>query len=191
MKRILLTGAAVAGLFTAGITAAATAASPKPAKSTNQTSLKTTTKTVSASATCKVTLTTMAPPGSIDVTAGGDSGTQFGKQGCGKPLGSGISHATFALDDAGDLSGTVQHWFTTGQLFGSYQLTPAEASGPPTATSFGQASYTGTITIKGGTGALKGATGSGKMTCSTMDAVHYSCTEKVKLSQTVKVISTK
>jgi hypothetical protein len=186
LKRILLTGAAVAGLFTAGITtAAASAATSRPAAS--QKKLTTTTKTVSASATCKVNLTTAAPLGSIDVTAGGDSGSQFGKQSCGTPLGAGVSHATFALDDAGDLSGSIQHWFPTGQVFGTYTLTPGAAAGPPTSTSFGQASYTGTLTIKGGTGALKGATGTGTMTCSTNDAVHYTCTEKLKLTQTVKV----
>jgi hypothetical protein len=186
LKRILLTGAAVAGLFTAGITTAATAAGPKPASSTIQKKL-TTTKTVTASATCKVNLTTAAPLGSIDVTAGGSSGIQFGKQFCGTPLGAGISHATFTLSDSGDLSGSIQHWFPSGQVFGTYTLTPGASSGPPTATSFGQASYDGTVTIKGGTGALKGATGSGTMTCSTNDAVHYTCTEKLKLAQTVQV----
>jgi hypothetical protein len=188
LKRILLTGAAVAGLFTAGITTAASAAAAAPA--TSQKHLTTTTKTVSASATCKVSLTTAAPTGSIDITAGGDSGSQFGKQACGTPLGAGLSHATFALDDAGDLSGSIQHWFPTGQVFGTYTMAPGAASGPPTATSFGQASYDGTVTIKGGTGALKGATGTGTISCSTNDAVHYSCTEKLKLAQTVKVAVT-
>jgi hypothetical protein len=184
LKRILLTGAAVAGLFTAGITAA-TAAASTPAKSHTKTT--TTTKTVSASASCKVSLATAAPAGSTSVVAGGESGSQFGKQSCGTPLGSGLAHATFTLADSGDLSGSIQHYFTTGQVFGTYALTPGSASGPPTATSFGEASYTGTITIKGGTGALKGATGSGTLACSTVDAVHYTCTEKLKLTQAVKV----
>jgi hypothetical protein len=172
LKRILLTGAAVAGLFTAGITTAASAAATPP-----------TTKTVTATAKCKVRLTTQATPGQIAVTAGGDSGNQFGKQSCGKPIGAGLTHATFSLADSGDLSGSIQHYFTSGQVFGTYTMSPTSTG----TFSFGSAEFEGTVTIKGGTGALKGATGTGTIDCTTNDSVHYSCTEKLKLSQTVKV----
>ena len=192
MKRILLTGAAVAGLFTAGITAAASAA---PVKYTTknvtkyvtvtETKLKSETKTVSASATCKLTLTTQADAGTTAVTAGGESGSQFGDATCPTPLRGGALKATFTQDDSGDLSGSIQHWFKTGTVYGTYSLQPGAPVGPPTSTSFGQAAFTGTMTIKGAGGALSGTTGTGKLTCSTDDSVHYSCTEKLSLKQTV------
>ena len=194
MKRILLTGAAVAGLFTAGITTAASAA-PAKFKTKNvtrfvtvtQTKLKTETKTVSSNATCKLALTTMAPPGTVTVTQGGQTGQQYGSAHCPHPLSSGAARASFALDDAGDLSGKIQHWFKTGTVFGTYTMSPTAPTGPPTTTSFASSAFTGTVKITGGGGALAGTTGTGTMSCTSDDSVHYSCTEKVKLSQTVKV----
>ena len=41
--------------------------------------------------------------------------------------------------------------------------------------------------VTGGTEALKGVTGTGTIKCSTLDEIHYSCSDSLKLSQTVKV----
>jgi hypothetical protein len=181
LKRIVLMGAAFAGLFTAGIAATASAATP----ATRVT--KYATKTVHATATCKLALTTVAPPGSSAVEAGSPAGTNYGTSSCagGKP---GTARQVYTEDSAGDLTGKVQQWFATGTLYGTYTLTPSSSSGPPTTTTFGAASYSGTVTLTGAGGALKRTTGSGKMTCSTTDSVHYSCTESLKLTQTVKTL---
>lgn len=179
MKRMFLTGAALAGLCTAGLPAIAVAATPK------KTELKTKTVTVKTTASCKPRLTTQVAAGATTITQGAPSGTMFGASGCGKPLGAGVTRAIYSLDaDSGDLTGTIQQWFNGGSVFGTFDLAPAQPSGPPTSSSFAQEAYSGTVKIKGGTGTAKGATGSGKMTCTTSDALHYSCTETVKLSQT-------
>lgn len=183
MKRILLMGTAVSALFTAGIsTATAVAASP------TKTVKKTVTKTVPVSATCKLALTTLAPAGSTAPVAGGQQGVNAGATSCNAPLSRGFSRQSYTLDTAGDLNGKIQSWFGSGSVFGTYTLTPSSASGPPTTSSFGSAAYTGTVKITGASGTLKGATGTGTLTCSTSDSVHYNCTEKLKLTQKVKTI---
>jgi len=48
--------------------------------------------------------------------------------------------------------------------------------------SFAASSYTGTITIKGGTGAYQKAKGTGTLTCQSPDSVHLTCVEHLKLA---------
>ena len=184
MKRIVLTGAAVAALFTAGIPAAASAAGSAHTKKT------TTTKTVTTHASCKLSLTTVAPPGSSGVEAGSTVGANFGNSTCSSER-PGIARQMFSVDAAGDMTGKLQQWFATGSLYGSFKLTAASLSAPPTASSFGKAKYTGTVTLSGASGGLKGITGSGTMTCYTPDSLHYTCMEKLTLSEQVTVTPTK
>ena len=175
MKRILFTGAAVAALFTAGIPAAMAAT---PAHQTKKTA---TTKTVTTHESCKLSLTTVAPPGSSGVTAGATSGTNFGKSTCSSAR-PGVARQAFKIDTAGDMSGKVQQWFATGSVYGTFQLTAASLSAPPTASSFGKAKYTGTVKLTGASGMMKGISGTGTMVCSTPDSLHFTCVEKLTLS---------
>lgn len=183
MKRIVLMGTAVAALFTAGITTAATAAASTKA----HTKTKIEKKTIHVNATCKLALTTVAPSGTTGVTPGSATGNNYGTSNCGKSLSSGAARQTYSLTDAGALTGKIQHWFKIGTVYGTFTLTEMPASAPPTTTTFGAASYSGSVKITGGGGLLKGTTGGGTMSCSTTDSLHYTCTEKLKLAQTIKV----
>jgi hypothetical protein len=189
LKRSVLIGTAVAGLFTTGITAAASAATPKTKSvyvTVTESKTKTEMKSVAVNATCKLALTTVIPGGTNAVLPGSQSGTNAGSTSC-QGLGAGISRQSFSLNTSGDLTGKIQHWFGAGTVFGTYTLSPSAPSGPPTSTNFGQAAYSGTVKITGGGGGLKGTTGTAKLSCTTNDSVHYSCTEALKLTQMVKV----
>jgi hypothetical protein len=185
LKRIVFTGAAVAALFTAGIPAAAMAAPPA-----HQTKKKTaTTKTVTTHVSCKLSLTTVAAPGSSGVTAGSTSGANFGNSTCSSSR-PGVARQMFTIDTAGDMNGKVQQWFATGSVYGTFQLTAASLTGPPTATSFGKAKYTGTVKLTGASGMMKGISGMGTMACDTPDSLHFTCIEKLTLSQQVTATAT-
>jgi hypothetical protein len=180
VKRICLAGAAIAGLLTIGATTApaltthaAFAAAAGKKKTTKPT-------TIASKLTCSLGLTNQVPSGSVTVTQGAVDGTQSGKARCGSPLGSGLQVDSFTSDSGGTLSGTYQQYFNAGTVYGAYTLVPNDTQ-PPTTTSFASASYTGTLTIKNGTGVDKKAVGTATLTCTTADAVHYTCTEKVKL----------
>jgi hypothetical protein len=179
LKRIVFTGAAVAALFTAGVPAAALAATPA-----HQTKKTTTTKTVTTHESCKLSLTTVAPPGSSGVEAGDTSGVNFGDSTCSSAR-PGVARQVFAIDTAGDMSGKLQQWFATGSVYGTFQLTASSLSAPPTAGSFGKAKYTGTVKLTGASGMMKGISGTGTMACYTPDSLHFTCIEKLALSQQV------
>jgi hypothetical protein len=183
LKRIVFTGAAVAALFTAGIPAAMAATSAHHTKKTA------TTKTVTTHVSCKLSLTTVAPPGSPGVTAGTTSGANFGNSTCSSSR-PGVARQMFTIDTAGDMSGKVQQWFATGSVYGTFQLTAASLTGPPTATSFGKAKYTGTVKLTGASGMMKGISGTGTMACYTPDSLHFTCIEKLTLSQQVSTTAT-
>ena len=187
MKRIYLVGAAMAALLCAALSttpAFATSAATKPASAKAKTVVKNT--LVTTKLTCDIKLATQIPSNDVTVTQGAASGTQTGTAGCGEPLFRGVEQDTFLQDDSGDLTGKYQQWFNAGSVYGTYALTPGD-SGPPTTTSFTAASYTGTITVTNGTGVFKKATGTGTLACATTDSAHYTCTEKLKLVQTVPV----
>jgi hypothetical protein len=185
VKRIYLVGAAMAALLCAALTTApafATSAAKKPASVKTKTVVKNT--LVTTNMTCSIKLATQIPSDDVTVTQGAASGTQSGSAGCAKPLFRGVQQDSFLQDDSGDLSGKYQQWYNAGSVYGMYTLTP-EDTGPPTTTSFTAASYTGTITVTDGTGFFKQATGTGTLACATTDSAHYTCTEKLKLVQTV------
>ena len=100
MKRICLMGAAVAGLFTAGVPAVASAATTKPApkptyKTVTKTEIKTETKTVHSTVACKPSLTVQIPAGATTITQGTATGTMLGTNSCAKPLFQGLTKAAF------------------------------------------------------------------------------------------------
>ena len=196
MKRIVLMGAAVAGLFTAGITTAASAATSYRTKrvvkyiTVTETRTKTETTNVPVKATCKLYLTTVAPRTSSAVTRGAAVGDNSGDTVCGSPLSTGFSNQSYTLNDAGDFVGKIQHWFKSGTIYGTYDLPQATPTGPPTSTTFGQAQYAGTVTFTGAGGSLSGTRGTAKLSCETNDSLHYTCTEKLSLMQPQTVATT-
>jgi len=186
LKRIVLTGAALAALFTAGIPAASMAAAPA-----HHSKKKTaTTKTVTSHVSCKLSLTTVAPPGSAGVEAGATSGANYGDSRCSSEH-PGVARQMFAVDPAGNMTGRLAQWFSTGSLYGTFSLTETSSSAPPTATTFGKAAFSGTVTLTGASGMMKGITGKGTMSCTTPDSLHYTCKEKLTLSETVSTTTAK
>jgi hypothetical protein len=184
VKRICLLGAAIAGLLIIGVTASL-AATPHASK---KKAPKPTTLTTKLN--CVSQLSLQVANGDTTVVQGETDGTQWGTAKCGAPLGSGAAWESFTTDDAGNISGKWQQWFKDGSVFGTFELTPNDP-GPPTTTSFAASSYTGTLIIKNGTGADKKDTGTGTLSCSTADAVHFTCNSKVKVIQPVTATSLK
>ncbi len=176
MKRIVLIAAA-AGLLTAGIPVATAVATKSRPRSVTRVA-----STRDAKATCKFVLTTVAPTGSSTVEPGTASGDQYGTTRC-DGLSAGVARDEFSTSNAGDLTGKIQQWFRGGTIYGTFDLSPNAASGPPTTTLFTAASYTGTVKYTGAQGLLKGTTATGKLTCSTTDSTHYSCSEGLKLTR--------
>jgi hypothetical protein len=154
VKRICLVVAAMAALLIAGVASASATTSAKK---------KSAGKAVKTTLTCSLKLVTQIPPDDVTVIQGAESGTQYGRAGCAKPLFSGIEEATFVQDESGNLSGKFQQWFNAGTISGTYALT-AQDTGPPTSTSFTSASYTGTMTLTSGTGLYRKATGTATRT---------------------------
>jgi hypothetical protein len=185
LKRICLVGVAVAGLLTGGITTVASAA-PTKYKTVTKTETKIETLTKHSTVACKPSLTVQIPVDSTTVIAGSPSGNMAGPANCGTPLSKGASTASYTIGASGDLAATFTQFFSNGTIKGTLTLSPGAASGPPTLSTFGQAAYSGTIKVTGGTEALKGVTGTGTISCTTPDSIHYSCKDSVKLSQTVK-----
>lgn len=187
MKRIYLTGAAAAALFTAGLTAAPAFGSPANKPRTVHQKLVFGNKRVTTKLSCALTLVTQIPSDDTTVIQGAPAGTQSGRASCAKPLFVGIDATTFLQDDAGDVQGQYQQWFNLGSIYGNYTLTPTDTA-PPTTTSFTAASYTGTIKVRNGTGLFNKVVGIGTIGCSTVDSAHFTCTENLKLVQTVRVL---
>ena len=168
MRRISLVGAAIiAGLLTTGVAAVA-AKTPVKAKK------------VTAKVTCTLALTAEVPAGDTVVTPGDPQGTQFGFVDCGRLFGSGVQTDPYTQTSSGDVVGSYRQYFGTGSVHGDYDLAVTEQSAPTT-TTFTAASYAGTVSITGGSGAYAGVTGKGTLACSPPDAIHTTCTEHLKL----------
>jgi hypothetical protein len=167
---------AMAGLLTAGFSTAATAKTPSGSKKPAKTKPA---KPVTTKVSCKLALVVQPPADDVTITPG-DTGAQFGKAGCGKPLFRGLETATFSTDDSGDLVAPYTLWFKGGTLSGQWTLSPTGAT-PPT-NSFTAQSYTGTATITGGSGAWAKATGKATIKASTTDGVHFTGTESLQLT---------
>jgi hypothetical protein len=165
VRRICLVCAALVGSLVLGVTVAA-AAKPKPKVKTTKVS-------------CKASLTVAIPAGDTDLALPADSGDMLGPVSCGK-AGRGLGDYSFALQDTGDLTGSFKTYFADGTVHGTFDLTPAD-SAPSSPGTFSQQSYTGTGKLTGGTGADKGLSGTMTLSCSTLDSVHFSCKEQLKL----------
>ncbi|HEX3975910.1 MAG TPA: hypothetical protein VHW96_06570 [Solirubrobacteraceae bacterium] len=172
MKRIGLVGFAIASLLIIGV-ATALAATPHASKQKSKPS------TVTVKTSCKSSLALQVPSGATAVSQGSTDGAEWGTSKCAS-LGSGPQWMSFTTDDSGDQSGKFQQWFSDGTVFGTFTLVPND-QGPPTTTSFTASSWTGKIVVAGGNGAEKKITGAGTLACATADAVHFTCTEKLKL----------
>jgi hypothetical protein len=133
---------------------------------------------------CKNSLTTELLADSNTVNQPASQGNQYGPVHCPtKGFGGGIIGDSFTVPDSGDTVGTYTQYFSAGSIHGKFDLSPEEA-GPISNANFESQSWSGTITIAGGTGIYNGITakkGSGTMTCTSPDSVHLSCTEKIKL----------
>jgi hypothetical protein len=168
VRRISLVATAITvALLTVGVAAGAAKTHPKA-------------KPVTEKVTCTLALTTEVPAGDTVITPGDPSGTQFGFVGCGKLLGKGVQTDPFSQTASGDIVGPYKQYFGTGSLHGQYDLTVTGQSAPTT-TTFTATSYTGSVSVAGGTGAWAHVTGKGTLACSSADAIHTSCTEHLKL----------
>jgi hypothetical protein len=118
----------------------------------------------------------MVPDGQSSVSPPEQNGTEFGKVHCAKLLGSGVQQDTFTVPASGDTMAKYWLYFRSGTLYGKYDLTPTGNS-----SSFLETDWTGTLKVLGGTGAYKGVTGVGTMACKTLDGIHATCTDRLKL----------
>jgi hypothetical protein len=177
VKRICLVGAAIAAVFVIGVASAlaATSHASKGGKKSKAPS------TVTTKVACTSSLTLQVPAGAQDVSPASQDGSEMGAANC-SPIGRGVELQSFTTADSGDLVGKWQAWFGTGSVSGTFDMTPGDNSPPTTTTSFSAANYSGTFTVKSGTGTLAKAAGSGTITCSTPDSVHFSCKQKGKVS---------
>jgi hypothetical protein len=131
--------------------------------------------------TCKTATGISVAQGDSSVTPPVAQGTEYGPVRCGKGLGDGVLSVAFKVPDSGNTLGVFKAFLTAGTLHGKYTLVPQE--GTFSATSFNETDYLGTMTITGGTGAYQGAKGTGKMVCKTLDGIHTTCTNRLKLTR--------
>jgi hypothetical protein len=175
VRRISLAALAI----TASSLAVAIAVAPAGAKTHK--AKPTTPKPVKVNLRCTVNESIAVPAGSNAVVPPVSSGILFGGSSCGAPVGAGLASATQTLADTGDLSGKWWHYGKTGSIAGTYDWTQSQSQ-PSNPVSFFAEAYTGTLTVTKGTGAFQGATGTGTSACTTLDSVHYTCIEKIKLT---------
>jgi hypothetical protein len=172
LRRIWLVVAAMAmGLLLVGVASAAAA----------KTKAKTTPKPVKFKVTCKSSVGTVPAADDNAVVPPADHGSQYGSVRCGKVFGGGIQADSFKLLDTGDLQGSWAQYYGVGTIHGQFALTPADTGPPSSTTTFSAVTYSGTVTVAGGTGAYKKATGKGTMNCSSTDGVHFACSDTVKV----------
>jgi uncharacterized protein (DUF2147 family) len=128
---------------------------------------------------CTVLVTSAVPGGETVVLPSASQGEQWGSIHCGKKLGSGAEKQDFNSPDTGAVMGTFSSYLQTGTFHGSYSLTQQEGTFTG---SFASVSYAGKLKIKGGSGAFKGAAGTGTETCTSQDGLHFTCKEKLTLT---------
>jgi hypothetical protein len=171
-RRICLAGTALAVVpFAVGISAAT--AAPK------------TTAPKAVVLKCHISLGTVPPAGSAAVDQPPSQGAQYGTVHCGgASFGFGVEKSTFKVPDSGDTVGSYAQYFGSGSIRGKFDLSPSEGNGLISSNNFESESWTGTVTVTGGTGSLAKAAGKkGTLKCTSGDTVHLTCTEKLKLSQ--------
>jgi len=109
------------------------------------------------------------------------SGFSFGNVRCPQPFGRGVQSATYsatvAKTGAATEKGTYKNWFDAGTLYGTYSLRGQYTSATA-------ATFKGTFTISGGTGAYQGAKATGLLTCRTTNAGATSTCTSVQYTYT-------
>jgi hypothetical protein len=183
VKRLCLLGMAMAGLLSAGLTTAATAKTPSKGSKPGKVKQVPKPKPVTTKVSCQLMLVLQPTAKVTTIVPGTSSGSQSGTARCQGSVGGGLQTDKFTTDGSGDVTAPYTQWFKGGTLAGQYKLIPT-GGGQPSAgnNSFGAQSYAGTLTVTGGSGGWKGATGKAKLTCATPDAVHLSCTEALTVT---------
>ena len=125
---------------------------------------------------CSTKTSIMIPSGESSVSPPAQQGSEYGTASCAKPLGGGIQRDSFSVPASGDTVAKYTLYFRTGTLSGTYDLTPTGES-----QNFLETDWTGAMKVTGGTGAFKGAKGVGTMACKTMDGIHTTCTDKLRV----------
>lgn len=167
-RRICLVGAAVCAFPLAfGVAAAAAAKSHKPPAAKKAQAVK---------VTCTTNVAIMIADGETSVVPPVAQGTEYGSARCGKQFGGGVQSDTFTIPDSGDTVAKFVLYFREGSIHGTYDLSPQETS-----LNFLETDYKGTLKVAGGTGAFKGFKGTGTSTCKTLDGIHTSCKDHLKL----------
>jgi hypothetical protein len=131
--------------------------------------------------TCKTATGISIAQDTTAVIPGVAKGIEYGPAHCGKVLGSGVQTVAFKVPDSGNRVGDFQTWLATGSLRGKYTLVPQP--GTFDSQSFNTTTYTGVMKITGGTGAYQNAKGTATMKCKSIDGIHTTCTNKLKLTQ--------
>jgi hypothetical protein len=162
-RRICLVGAALSVCPLAFIAGNATAASTK--------SKSPVTKVACASKT-----SIMVANGDTGVSPPVSQGSEYGPVQCGGTLGRGILSDSFTVPASGDTVAKYTMYFHTGTVHGTYDISPQ-----PGSLNFLETDWTGTLKVLGGTGAYKAVTGTGTMTCKSLDGIHTTCADKLKL----------
>jgi hypothetical protein len=183
VKRNWLVVAALAvGLLVAGATTALAAANK---------SKKASPTTIKFKVTCRSSVGDVPADGDDSVVPPVDQGSQYGAVHCGKVFGVGIQASVFKLLDSGDVQGSWWQYYSTGTIHGKFVLTPADTEPPSSTTTFAAVSYSGTATVTGGTGTYKKANGKGTMKCASVDGVHFTCSDTVKVLLSAPATSSK
>jgi hypothetical protein len=131
--------------------------------------------------TCRVTLTQQPAPGQ-DAVLPADSGDHYGRINCPHGFGWGVIHDSFTVPDSGDTVAKYVAYFNGGTFSGGFTLTPGGGE-ELSDTSFQSSSWSGTMTVRGGTGIYKGISvkKKGKLSCTSADSAHLKCSETISL----------
>lgn len=134
--------------------------------------------------TCSIAVSTATAGDAGGAPTVAQQGLQYGSVGCSKELGRGVQADSFTTSPSGDLTGSLKQYFNTGSIHGTYVLTATD--GQPSST-FTSISYTGVLTVMGGTGDYRQAKGAGTLTCSSADGMHLTCSETFKVKLPIMV----
>ncbi len=134
-----------------------------------------------AKPTCWLAVTEQIPSGDTAINPADTQGSNQGRVTCGKLLGDGLAWMSFTVPSSGNLVGSFKQYYASGNMHGTYVLVP-DSNDSNSSDQFSASSFTGTVKVTGGTGAFALAKGTGTLKCASPDAVHYHCTEHLKLA---------
>jgi hypothetical protein len=166
-RRNCLVGAALSACLLASVAGTATAASSKSSSSKSSGGTK---------VSCATNTSIAIANGDTQVLPPVAQGDEYGTASCNKVFGGGVQTDSFNVPASGDTVAKYVLYFGAGSLKGTYDLTPQSSN-----LNFLATTWMGTLKVLGGTGAYKGVTGTGTMTCSSQDGIHTTCTDKLKL----------